>query len=62
MILDVTFVELVILGVVLIVAVFLIVVAVGTGAAPVAENSCVVTLSRPAVLGAVVDIVGCGGV
>lgn len=59
--LEVTFVEPVILGVVLMVAVLLMVVAVGAEVAPVVENS-VVTLYRLVGLGAVVDIVLRGGV
>lgn len=56
--LEVTFVEPVILGVVLMGAVLLIVVVVGTGVAPIVGNSRVVTLSRLVGLGAIVDIVG----
>lgn len=57
MCIEVTFVEPVILGVVLMVAVLLIVLSVGTGVAPVIGTSRVVTLSRLVGLGAVVDIV-----
>lgn len=60
--LGVTFVEPVVLGVVLMVAVLLIVVAVGTGVALVVENRCVVTLSMLVGLGALVNIVVCVGV
>lgn len=60
--LEVTVVEAVILGVVLMVPVLLMVVAVGTVVAPVVENSLVVTLSMLVGFGAVVDIVLCVGV
>lgn len=60
--LEVTFVEAVKLGVVLMVAVLLMVEAVGTGVAPVVEDGRVVILSRLVGLAAVVDVVVCGGV
>lgn len=60
--LEVSFVETVILGVVLTVAVLLTVVAVGTAVAPVVGNSRVVALSRLVGFGAVVGRVARGGV